>query len=250
MALAQKHSVRTGLEQQISRVENGHEKGYEKRLAELKEQLAKAESDDEPAEKQHDLLLRKALKESELQKFQAIREVIEILWAQLAMFSSLPFPSMEKSLRSSHRPPSLSLLFCRLFHRRQVILTLAWRRQAPSVLLCNMHWITGSLAKPPSPHLRERFWIVLTRAASAKLTLQNYSGSNQSSISSLVSKGPLIHLDVIPRPCHRPLQLFKFLLRSRFRNWIPRHRPRRRSRGRSIHPWPWAQHPRVSTLQP
>jgi hypothetical protein len=97
VALAQKHSVRTGLEQQISRIENSQEKGYEKRLAELKEQLAKAQSDDESAEKQHDLLLRKALRESELQKFQAIREVIEILWAQLAIFSSLSFLSMEKS---------------------------------------------------------------------------------------------------------------------------------------------------------
>lgn len=236
MALAQKHSVRTGLEQQISRIENSQEKGYEKRLAELKEQLAKAQSDDESAEKQHDLLLRKALRESELQKFQAIREVIEILWAQLAIFSSLSFLSMEKSLRSLHRPLSLSLLFCRLFHRRQVIPTLAWRRQAPSVLLCSMHWITGSLAKPPSPLLRERFWIVPTRVALAKLTLQNCSRSNQSNTSNLVSKGPLIHLDVIPRPCHSLLQLFKFLFRSRIGNWIPRHRPRRPSRDRSIHP--------------
>jgi hypothetical protein len=79
--LAQKRNFRNGLEQQISRVENSREKGFEKRLAELKEQLAKAESDDEPAEKQYDILTRKALKESELQKFQALREVTEILWA-------------------------------------------------------------------------------------------------------------------------------------------------------------------------
>jgi hypothetical protein len=155
VALAQKHNVRTGLEQQVSRVENSQEKGYEKRLAELKEQLAKAQSDDEAAEKQHDILLRKALKESEQQKFQALREVIDMLWAQLTIFSFLSFPSMEKNLRSPHRPLSLSSPFCRLFHRRQVTLTLAWRRQAPSVLLCSMHWITGSLAKRPSPHLRK-----------------------------------------------------------------------------------------------
>jgi len=78
-ALAQKHSIHTGLEQQISRIEKGQEKGYEKRLAELKEQLAKVKSDDEPAEKQHDILLRKALKESEQVKFQALREYGEKL---------------------------------------------------------------------------------------------------------------------------------------------------------------------------
>ena len=78
VALSQRRSVRTGLEHQISRVENSRERGYEKRLAELEEQLAKAESDDEPAQKQHEILLRKALKESELAKFQALREVIEI----------------------------------------------------------------------------------------------------------------------------------------------------------------------------
>lgn len=82
-ALAQTHNIRTGLEQQVSRVESSKEKGYEKRLAELKEQLTKAQSDDETAEKQHDILLRRALKESELQRFQALREVIEMLRAQL-----------------------------------------------------------------------------------------------------------------------------------------------------------------------
>jgi hypothetical protein len=123
-ALAQKRSVRTGLELQISRVENNREKGFEKRLAELREQLAKAESDDEPAEKQYDILTRKALNESELQKFQAFREVTEIPWAQLTIVSS-PFLSMEKSLRSSHRLLSLSSLLCHLFPRRQVSLTVA-----------------------------------------------------------------------------------------------------------------------------
>jgi hypothetical protein len=81
-ALAQRRNVTNGLEQQISRVENSRERGYEKRLAELREQLAKAHCDDEPVEKQHDILLRKALRESERLKFQALREVIEIPWDQ------------------------------------------------------------------------------------------------------------------------------------------------------------------------
>ena len=79
--LFQRRNVRNGLEHQISRAENSHEKGHEKRVAELRVQLAKAENDDEPLEKQHEIILRKALKESELQKFQALREVINMLWA-------------------------------------------------------------------------------------------------------------------------------------------------------------------------
>jgi hypothetical protein len=79
VALAKKHNVCTGLEQQISRVENNPERGSEKRLAEFKEQLAKAQDDYEPTEKQHDILLRKALKQSELLKFQALREYGEKL---------------------------------------------------------------------------------------------------------------------------------------------------------------------------
>lgn len=124
VALAQRNGIRTGLEQQISRVENSRERGNEKRLAELKEQLAKAETDDEPAEKEHDILLRRALKESEQKKFQALREVIGMIWAKLAIVSLLPFPSTEKSLRSSHRLLSLSLVFCRPFPRRQASLTM------------------------------------------------------------------------------------------------------------------------------
>jgi hypothetical protein len=80
--------------------------------------------------------------------------VIKILWAQLTIVSLLLFPSTEKSLRSSHRLLSLSSLFCRPFPRRQASLTRLLRRQAPSVHLCSMHWITGSLAKPLFPHLR------------------------------------------------------------------------------------------------
>jgi Eisosome component PIL1 len=97
VALVQKRSIHTGLEQQISRIENSREKGSEKRLAELKEQLAKVTSDNEPVEKQHDILLRKALKESEQVKFQALREVIEIVWAQLTIVSLLPFPVRRKA---------------------------------------------------------------------------------------------------------------------------------------------------------
>lgn len=154
VVVAQKRSIHTGLEQQISRVENSREKGYERRLAELKEQLTKVKSDDEPTEKQYDILLRKALRESEQVKFQALREVIEIVWTQWTTISLLPFLSTEKSLRSSPRLLSLCSQSCRPFPRRKANLTKPWRKRAPSVHLCNMHWITGSLAKPLSPHLQ------------------------------------------------------------------------------------------------
>jgi hypothetical protein len=78
VTLFQRRNFRAGLDSQITRIENNPEKGYEKRVAELKGQLAKAESDDEPLEKQHEVLLRRALRESELQKFQALREVNKI----------------------------------------------------------------------------------------------------------------------------------------------------------------------------
>ncbi|KAI0274649.1 Eisosome component PIL1-domain-containing protein [Gloeopeniophorella convolvens] len=77
--LTQKRNVRAGLENQISRLEHGQEKGYEKRIAELREQLTRAESDDEPIEREHEILLRKALRESEQLKFQALREYGEKL---------------------------------------------------------------------------------------------------------------------------------------------------------------------------
>lgn len=113
VALAQKHSIHTGLEQQISRVENSKEKGNEKRLAELKEQLAKAKSDDEPAEKQHDILLRKALRESEQVKFQALREygeklalVAQAAESVLAVLPSIP-PSSSQPYKAVQETGSI-----------------------------------------------------------------------------------------------------------------------------------------------
>jgi len=79
VTLTQRRNVRAGLNVQIGRLEHSQEKGVEKRTAELKEQLAKAEKDDEPLEKEHEILLRKAMKESELLKFQALREYGEKL---------------------------------------------------------------------------------------------------------------------------------------------------------------------------
>lgn len=74
-ALEPKRNIRAGLETQIARLEHDQQKGSDKRLVDFKAQLAKAESEDESAEKEIDLLKRKAVAESERAKWAAIREV-------------------------------------------------------------------------------------------------------------------------------------------------------------------------------
>ncbi|KAF9242879.1 Eisosome component PIL1-domain-containing protein [Melanogaster broomeanus] len=74
-----KRNIRAGLRNQIGRVEHNQEKGGERRLAELREQLARAEKADEHLEKEMELLKRKAVRESEQLKWDAIREYGEKL---------------------------------------------------------------------------------------------------------------------------------------------------------------------------
>jgi uncharacterized protein YdcH (DUF465 family) len=211
VTLSQKRNIRNGLEHQISRVENSREKGYERRVAELREQLARAERDDEPIERQHEILARKALKESEQEKFQALREVNEQLEAWFTIVSLPAFLfSMERSLHSSHRLLSLSSACCHLFPPRQVSLTVARSRRVLSVLLCSMHWTIGSLAKPLSPRLQMRFWIVPTPAALARLMPQSWSGSAR--LSTRVSREVLSVPGAILHPHQGPLQLVSLSL--------------------------------------
>lgn len=72
-------NIRTGLQNQIARIEHEQRRGNEQRLVELKKQLEKAEVDDEPLEKEVDLLKRKAVRDSEQMKWQAVREVSRTL---------------------------------------------------------------------------------------------------------------------------------------------------------------------------
>ncbi|EGN94591.1 hypothetical protein SERLA73DRAFT_171548 [Serpula lacrymans var. lacrymans S7.3] len=74
-ALAPRRAARQGLQNQIARTEHDQLKGSEQRLAELKQQLSRAEAADEQPEKDVELLKRKALRESELAKWDAMREV-------------------------------------------------------------------------------------------------------------------------------------------------------------------------------
>ena len=70
-----RRNIRASLENQIARIEHDQRHGMDQKLAELKRQLRKAEADDEPLEKEIELLKRKALRESETAKWNAVREV-------------------------------------------------------------------------------------------------------------------------------------------------------------------------------
>lgn len=77
--LAPKRNFRAGLRTQISRIEHSQDKAMERKLPELKQTLAKAELVDEPLEKGLEILKRKAVRESEAQKWDAMREFGEKL---------------------------------------------------------------------------------------------------------------------------------------------------------------------------
>ena len=68
-------NIRASFENQIARIEHDQRHGMEQKLSELRRQLRKAESDDEPLEKEVELLKRKAIRESERIKWIAMREV-------------------------------------------------------------------------------------------------------------------------------------------------------------------------------
>jgi hypothetical protein len=92
-ALTPRRNIRAGLALQIGRVEHDQQKGTEKRLADLREQLRRHEAEDEAKEKQIEILKRRAVKDSEEQKWDAIREVsctqAYTINADLGMFNSL-----------------------------------------------------------------------------------------------------------------------------------------------------------------
>ncbi|KAF9069102.1 hypothetical protein BDP27DRAFT_1421299 [Rhodocollybia butyracea] len=63
-AILPRRNIRAGLHQQLARLEHDNQKGMEKRIADLKEQIRKAEADDSPQEKEIELLKRKGLRET------------------------------------------------------------------------------------------------------------------------------------------------------------------------------------------
>jgi len=60
---------------QLAKLEHDQQRGAEKKMAELKDQIRKAEIDDQAQEKEVELLKRKAVRESEHLKWEAMREV-------------------------------------------------------------------------------------------------------------------------------------------------------------------------------
>lgn len=70
-----RRNIRITYHNQIARIEHEGQRGMEQRLAELRKQLKKAEADDEPLEKEVEILKRRAVRESETAKWEAFREV-------------------------------------------------------------------------------------------------------------------------------------------------------------------------------
>ncbi|KAJ4000996.1 Eisosome component PIL1-domain-containing protein [Lentinula boryana] len=87
-AIAPRRNVRASLHQQLARLEHDNQKGMEKKIVELKDQIRKAEADDLPQEKEIELLKRKGVRESEQLKWEAIREFGE----KLVLLSQAAYP--------------------------------------------------------------------------------------------------------------------------------------------------------------
>ncbi|KAI1793904.1 Eisosome component PIL1-domain-containing protein [Ganoderma leucocontextum] len=94
VGISGRRNIRVGLESQIAHIEHDQRPGMEQKLAELKRQLRKIEDDDGPLEKEIELLKRKGLRETEIAKWNAIREYAEKLslvsQAAIAAIPALP----------------------------------------------------------------------------------------------------------------------------------------------------------------
>ncbi|PFH54534.1 hypothetical protein AMATHDRAFT_72316 [Amanita thiersii Skay4041] len=78
-ALTPRRAIRAGLQNQLAKLEHDQQRGSEKRIAELKDQIRKTELEDETQERELEILKRKAVRESESAKWDAIREYGEKL---------------------------------------------------------------------------------------------------------------------------------------------------------------------------
>ncbi|KAF7306982.1 Eukaryotic translation initiation factor 4e [Mycena indigotica] len=96
-AVQPRRNLRASLQQQINRIEQDQPRGMEKRLAELQQKLKDAIAEDQPQEAELALSKRQAIRTSETQKWEAIREFGEklVILAQAAtpVIEALPkFP--------------------------------------------------------------------------------------------------------------------------------------------------------------
>ncbi|KAF8642355.1 hypothetical protein AX16_009624 [Volvariella volvacea WC 439] len=95
-ALAPRRTQRANLQTQIVRLEHDQQRGGERKIAELRDQIRKAEQEDLQQEKEIELLKRKAIRESENAKWEAIREYGEklVLLSQAAAPIIAALPSL------------------------------------------------------------------------------------------------------------------------------------------------------------
>jgi hypothetical protein len=103
-ALLPRRNIRTSLQTQIARIEHESQKAGDKRAAELREQLHKHEQEDQQQEKELELMKRKAVRESERIKWEAIREYGEklVLLSQAATPIIDVLPSMPPTQTSPY----------------------------------------------------------------------------------------------------------------------------------------------------
>ncbi|KAF4622893.1 hypothetical protein D9613_001864 [Agrocybe pediades] len=99
--LLPKRNLRANLQTQIARLEHDQVKGGDKKISELRQQLHKAETDDAQLEREVELLKRKAVRESEQLKWDAIREYGEklVLLSQAASPIIAVLPSVPPTPR-------------------------------------------------------------------------------------------------------------------------------------------------------
>jgi hypothetical protein len=93
-ALAARRTIRNNYEQQVAKLEMSS--GNEKKINDLEELLKRANVEDEPLEKEVQILERKAIKDSEHAKWEAIREVISTFYSHGSL-DLMHCDSMERS---------------------------------------------------------------------------------------------------------------------------------------------------------
>lgn len=131
-AIIPKRNARANLQNRIRKLEHSQEKNTERQIAELEDQLARSEKNDEPQEKEILILKRKAVRDSERAKWEAIREYGEklILLSQAAnpIIEALPAvpPSQEKPYTGAQQTAGARAALQRaLDHYRPGLTTLA-----------------------------------------------------------------------------------------------------------------------------
>lgn len=171
-ALAPRRNVRAGLHTQLARLEHDQQKGMEKKILELKDQISKAENDDLAQEKEIELLKRKAVRESETLKWDAIREASPFFFyfCKILIASS----SMARNSYFCHRLPPPLLARCPPYLLLKPTHTRVPKLQEQPVRLSSVPWTTTRRATSICPlSSLEPICTDRTPAVSARVTPAN-----------------------------------------------------------------------------